>query len=184
MGDDANDPDGLAGWRRYRASVKPLRRPIAPKTATVKQASPVKRSPEKKTWRRLAVELPAKPIDASRWQTTNSEATQTLAVDDPQWRRRLLSGTVRPEARLDLHHHAAATAHQAVIAFIAQAQRYDQRILLIITGMGEVLRPSLPHWLATPPLKASIRWVFPAAPVHGGLGAYYVVLRRMKSHHK
>lgn len=184
MGDDANDPGGLAGWRRYRAGVKPLRRPTAPKTAAVKQASQEKQLPEKKTWRRLALELPAKPTNTSRWQTTVPEAVQALAVDDPAWRRRLQAGAVRPEARLDLHHHGAAAAHQAVIAFIAQAQQRGQRILLIITGMGDVLQPSLPRWLQTPPLKASIRWVFPAAPIHGGQGAYYIVLRRQKSNDK
>ena len=105
-------------------------------------------------------------------------------MDDPQWRRRLQAGAVRPEARLDLHHHGAVAAHQAVVVFIAQAQQRGQRILLIITGIGEVLRPSLPRWLQAPPLKASIRWVFPAAPVHGGQGAYYIVLRRQKSNDK
>ncbi len=192
MGDDAEEGDGLAGWRRYRAGVKPLRRsppkkiavkPVAPRVSLALTAPAVPETSAgagKKIWRRLAAAAPPAETGTSHWQATD----QAMAVDDPQWRRRLQAGDVRPEARLDLHHHAAAAAHQAVAAFIAQAQRRDQRILLIITGMGEVLRPSLPRWLAEPPLKASIRWVFPASPAHGGQGAFYVVLRRRKSNDK
>lgn len=196
MGNETDEGDGLAGWRRYRSGVKPLRRKASNKASVKPAASLVSSSSAKpgpsmiaegptgagkKIWRRLAAAAtPARAGGASHWQ----EVDRNLAVDDPQWRRRLQEGEVRPEARLDLHHHAAAAAHQAVVAFIAQAQRRDQRILLIITGMGEILRPSLPCWLAEPPLKASIRWVFPAAPSHGGQGAFYVVLRRRKSNDK
>ncbi len=196
MGDDPDEDNGLAGWRRYRAGVKPMQRQAVRKPVAVKRLSPaISTAPEplsspraadtvaagKKTWRRLAeVAPPSKTAGMSRWQPDD----QILAIDDPQWRRRLQAGDVKPEARLDLHHHGAATAHHAVVAFIAEAQQRGQRILLIITGSGDVLRPSLPRWLQAPPLKASIRWIFPASPAHGGQGAYYVVLRRHKSNGK
>ena len=43
-----------------------------------------------------------------------------------------------------------------------------------------ILRHSLPHWLAAPPLSGRILQVAPAHQRHGGAGAFYVYLRRQR----
>ena len=71
------------------------------------------------------------------------------------------------------------------------AQAGGLRLLLVITGKGRpteaawpqrhgILRHSVPHWLAAPPLAGRILQVAPAHQRHGGAGAYYVYLRRRR----
>ena len=43
-----------------------------------------------------------------------------------------------------------------------------------------ILRHSLPHWLAAPPLTGRILEIAPAHQRHGGAGAFYVYLRRQR----
>ena len=62
----------------------------------------------------------------------------------------------------------------------------------LITGKGRppedswqpqrsgILRHSLPHWLAAPPLTGRVLQVAPAHQRHGGTGAFYVYLRRQR----
>jgi DNA-nicking Smr family endonuclease len=105
---------------------------------------------------------------------------------------RLRRGRFDPEARLDLHGMTLEAAHAALTGFILSAHARDLRLLLVITGKGRVpeagafprrhgiLRHSVPHWLAAPPLAARVLEVAPAHQRHGGGGAYYVYLRRRR----
>jgi DNA-nicking Smr family endonuclease len=43
-----------------------------------------------------------------------------------------------------------------------------------------ILRHSVPHWLAAPPLSGRILQVASAHNRHGGGGAFYVYLRRSR----
>jgi DNA-nicking Smr family endonuclease len=105
---------------------------------------------------------------------------------------RLRRGKIDPEDRLDLHGMGRAEAHQALIGFVLRAQAEGQRVVLVITGKGRpdasdsviperhgILRHSVPHWLAMPPLTGRVVEVRPAHPRHGGSGALYLYLRRM-----
>ncbi len=75
--------------------------------------------------------------------------------------------------------------------FILAAHAEGVRLVLVITGKGRpgdadahapqrqgILRHSLPHWLAAPPLVGRVLQIVPAHQRHGGGGAYYVYLRR------
>ncbi len=106
---------------------------------------------------------------------------------------KLRRGRLEPEARLDLHGMTSERAHAALAAFIAGAEARELRLVLVITGKGRaddaqagprrhgILRHSVPHWLAGPPLAARILQVAPAHQRHGGAGALYVYLRRRRS---
>jgi len=104
---------------------------------------------------------------------------------------KLRRGRLEPEARLDLHGMTSARAHAALAGFVAAAFAGGLRLVLVITGKGRageaealaphrhgVLRHSVPHWLAAPPLASKVLQVAPAHLRHGGAGAYYVYLRR------
>ena len=81
-------------------------------------------------------------------------------------------------------------AHARLIGFIQSAHANGLRLVLVITGKGRadaeaiqprrhgVLRHSLPHWLAAPPLAGRVLQVASAHQKHGGGGAFYVYLRR------
>lgn len=105
---------------------------------------------------------------------------------------KLRRGRVEPEARLDLHGMTSDEAHRTLTDFILTAAALDRRLVLIITGKGRagengtsprrhgVLRHSLPHWLAAPPIAGRILQVAEAHARHGGSGAFYVCLRRRR----
>lgn len=106
---------------------------------------------------------------------------------------KLRRGRVEPQARLDLHGMTADRAHGALAAFILGAHAAGLRLVLVITGKGRpggmdalaphrhgVLRHNVPHWLAAPPLASKVLQIAPAHVRHGGGGAYYVYLRRLR----
>jgi DNA-nicking Smr family endonuclease len=96
--------------------------------------------------------------------------------------KNLRQGEIELQARIDLHGMTQAEAHAALARFMAAAVKAGKRNLLIITGKGRgnagVLKTNLPHWLQTLPEAPQILALRPAAPKHGGDGAFYVVLRK------
>lgn len=99
--------------------------------------------------------------------------------------RRLERGFYPISARLDLHGLDQQAAHDALVAFLAQAQSRGHRCVLVITGRGErtggILRRSVPRWLEEPRLAARVLGWAPAGRGHGGEGALYLLLRRPES---
>jgi DNA-nicking Smr family endonuclease len=102
-------------------------------------------------------------------------------------------GKLKPEARIDLHGMIISEAHPELVAFVLSSHAAGRRLVLVITGKGKdrdddgpiptrfgVLRHQVPQWLALPPLAQAILQVTPAHLKHGGLGAYYVYLRRTR----
>lgn len=106
---------------------------------------------------------------------------------------RMKRGKLKPEGRLDLHGMRVDTAHPALVRFILTAQASGKRLVLVITGKGKdrdapgpiptprgVLRNQVPQWLALPPLAQAVLQITPAHISHGGDGAFYVYLRRIR----
>ncbi len=84
-------------------------------------------------------------------------------------------------------------AHPALTGFVMKAHAEGKRLVLVITGKGKerdeltsmptrrgVLRHNVPAWLRTPPLSSVVIQVDTAHQRHGGIGAYYVYLRRKR----
>ncbi|WP_292019415.1 Smr/MutS family protein [Maritimibacter sp. UBA3975] len=105
--------------------------------------------------------------------------------------QQLKRGKMKPEARIDLHGMTMAQAHPALLRFILESASQGRRLVLVITGKGKVrdhpgpiperhgvLRHQVPHWLQSPPLRTHVLQLTEAHHKHGGLGAYYVYLRR------
>ena len=112
---------------------------------------------------------------------------------DRRTEERLKKGRRAPDARLDLHGMSAARAHRVLITFISDARAQGHRCVLIITGKGGpgdrepfapqapgILRREAPMWLSSPPLAQMIVNVSQAHPRHGGGGALYVYLKRIR----
>lgn len=112
------------------------------------------------------------------------------SMDHKAWRK-MKSGKLAPEARLDLHGYTLAQAQPRLHGFITQSAACGHRLVLVITGKGRgdpngaplpvrpgALRHAVPHWLHSAPLGALVLQVSEAHRRHGGQGALYVYLRR------
>jgi DNA-nicking Smr family endonuclease len=92
----------------------------------------------------------------------------------------LRRGRLDPESRLDLHGLTQDGAHRALLRFLLRAQSDGQRLVLVITGKGGVLRSQLPLWLGQSDARVLVGGVQEAHVKHGGAGAFYVTLRKQR----
>ena len=116
-----------------------------------------------------------------------------IAPIDKHERRQVVRGTRAIDARIDLHGMRQAEAHGALRGFLAIAQMRGYSMVLVITGKGGgggdmpyavdergVLRRVVPQWLRMPDLRPLILGFEEAHHGHGGSGALYVRLRRIR----
>ena len=110
--------------------------------------------------------------------------------------RKLSSGRIEIEGRIDLHGMRQSEAHTALLRFLNRAYAQGKRWVLVITGKGApirsayderleregeergVLRRNVPRWLAEPEIAPIIIGFTTASIRHGGEGALYIHLRR------
>jgi DNA-nicking Smr family endonuclease len=179
---DALDAEDAALWAHITAQVRPLRRaeptPKRPKGSPARQTKP-------------------EPLKISAPSPRAAEAPRPLAPDAREKlprtdERNLRRGAVVIGGRLDLHGMTRAEAHRAVGRFLTALAERGERVALVITGKGGhradgatsgavgggVLRAEFPHWIGDGALARIVLAWRPAAPQHGGGGAFYVLLRR------
>ena len=112
---------------------------------------------------------------------------------DRKTHTKMKRGKLVPEARIDLHGMTMDRAHPSLTGFIMRAASEGKRLVLVITGKGKdrddegpipirrgVLRHQVPHWLSVPPLSQLVLQITAAHDRHGGGGAYYVYLKRLR----
>lgn len=110
--------------------------------------------------------------------------------------RSLRRGQTPIDMRIDLHGETQIRAHRVLDYALGAAQARGARIILVITGTGlsrrrsgeedseraptGILRRRLPEWLSLPPLAERVLGLSSAHQGHGGAGAFYVLLRRIR----
>ncbi len=97
---------------------------------------------------------------------------------------KLRKGKLPIDRRLDLHGMTEAAAHAALNRCVRESHRTGLRVILVITGKGRegegVLRKNLPRWLGLGENAEKVLRTTSAQPLHGGSGAFYVLLRRRR----
>jgi DNA-nicking Smr family endonuclease len=104
---------------------------------------------------------------------------------------KLKRGKLVPEGKIDLHGMTLDQAHPALVQFIMSSHAVGKRLVLVVTGKGKssrddgpipirrgVLKHQVPQWLAASPVGQVVMQIAEAHVSHGGVGAYYVYLRR------
>ncbi len=184
------DPDENALWKKVAATVKPLAKPKAPLAPT---APPTIRPPAPTPRSAAAPAAPVRPAT----KLPPPRRTHSAATLDGHWDRRLRKGLVRPDLSIDLHGHSLASAQALLDDAIGRALLRGARVLLVVAGRlrpgadrlpvmhGDprprgAIRASLPDWLAYSPHADQIVALRPANVSHGGAGAVYVILRRLR----
>ena len=140
-------------------------------------------------------ETPTLSTPRPKSKPTKTPAPLKVERFNPQDARNLAAGKQDIEGIIDLHGHRQTEAEQALRTFVKRAQRDGKRFILVITGKGQhkddhdrpfdinareigVLRRKVPHWLEDMP-DAVVSYKT-AHKNHGGIGALYVRLRRLK----
>lgn len=148
-------------WRRVAATMKPRGEPRS-QVSTDRQLSP--------TAAPRAVG-PKQPKRASGASPQNRSAE-----------KRVRRGDLEIDATLDLHGYSYDAARAALVQFLFRAQQRDDRIVVVVTGVGRggegVLKRAFPEWICAPDLRPLLSGYAPAHRNHGGAGAFYVFLKR------
>lgn len=171
-------------WRLVTQDVAPLR-PSAAAPASPPPPEPVPSPPPRpaSAGQRPVAAAPKPAVPAAAPKRLRSG---DLTGIDGHRADRLRRGKQEIEGRLDLHGMRQIEAHDALIGFVAAAQRAGKKTLLVITGKGSfsngdsVLRANVPLWLNERPLRDKILAITPAHPRDGGAGALYVILKRRR----
>ncbi|WP_027171474.1 Smr/MutS family protein [Methylobacterium sp. 10] len=168
----------------------PKKKPEAPGLV----AKPVTKPVPERTTSPGGVKAPAKRIVKPIPAPVAAPATVVAAPPLPGLERKarlgLRRGSLKVEARIDLHGLYQAEAHGALVGFLMRCRSAGHAHVLVVTGKGGgvgyddafsergVLRRSVPHWLRSPELRSIVIGFEEAARHHGGAGALYVRLRR------
>lgn len=173
--------DDIALWDGVTRSVRPLRkRKPAVVAVAVSELAPSPAKPLKtpKPLKRVAAVPVAKPV---------AKMPPPIAALDRKTRQKIARGHDSIDARLDLHGHTQAEAHDVLLRFLRRTQTKGGRVVLVITGKGGrgesdrgVLKRAVPLWLALPEFRTMVIGFDAAAASHGGEGALYVRLRKLR----
>lgn len=141
---------------------------------------------------RAAAQTAKSTTETNSHQTskTKPKTKPTLApiasrLDKPVYRK-IAKGRVSIDSQIDLHNMTQAQAISRLQSFLYQAHDLGHRHVLVITGKGGsptsegVLKRMLPIWLNTPAFASIVNGYQAASRSHGGDGAFYVRLRRLR----
>jgi len=178
-------------WSTVVRKIKPIAESPADSGAIVAldQKPAVQSTGKKKPVKPLSPEKSASPLLPSA--PVAKKAPQVpFAPLERQLRRGLSRGSSSVDATIDLHGMRQAEAHERLRSFILKAQRDGLKVVLVVTGKGNladhdpsfdqrgVLRRNLPLWLRMPDLRPAIIGFEEASRQHGGSGAFYVRIRK------
>ncbi|MBB4570410.1 Smr/MutS family protein [Rhizobium leucaenae] len=122
-------------------------------------------------------------------QTPPAPAKQPSGTHHPLERpvkRKIAKGRLALEARIDLHGLIQSEAHAMLLDFLLRAHQRGLRHVLVITGKGSsmgsegALKRAVPMWFSKPEFRFLISSYETAAQHHGGDGALYIRLSRLK----
>ncbi len=181
------DEDGAAAWLRVAATVRPLKGKPAPPQA---RASGEGTDGGLATIRSFSSPAPPRRGAPPPSPLKGRGQANTL---DAAWDKRLRDGAAAPDATIDLHGFTLAAAHRELDAGLARAVARGARVVLLVTGrppppgrsrlddpLRGIIRASVGDWLAHSAHAARIAAIRPAHPRHGGAGALYLVMRRVR----
>ena len=168
-------------WESVAKQVKPLRKrhraskpPTAPELAEAHVATKPAAAP--------------KPLAAPRIIPAPRQEPPPLAPIGRRERSQLSRGRKEIDARLDLHGMTQTRAHGRLLTFLQRAHSDGLTFVLVITGKGKigsesergVLRRQVPQWLSLPEFRSLVVGFEEAHIGHGGEGALYVRVRRVR----
>jgi DNA-nicking Smr family endonuclease len=193
-------PDELELWRKVAATSEPYQNKKHEDFASLigTDKPEVAQPPRREVFEPSLGSTPVRKPTAATTSVNLAPALPDLMRQQPvQMDRKtfgqMIRGRLSPEGRLDLHGMTLDQAHPALNRFILKEYAAGKRLVLVITGKGKnrpddgpiplrtgILRHQVPIWLSSAPLRHAVLQATPAHKKHGGIGAYYVYLRRTR----
>jgi DNA-nicking Smr family endonuclease len=167
-------------WDSVAKQTKPLRK--KPRAAKPPDVLPAAETPP-------AAKSAVSPRPLAPAKIPAAPKPPPLAPLGRRERSQLSRGRKEIEARLDLHGMTQIRAHRALSGFLQRAHSEGLTFVLVITGKGKtmgpesergVLRRQVPQWLNLPEFRTMVVGFEEAHIGHGGEGALYVRIRRMR----
>lgn len=166
-------------WTTVTKGIEPLRAPALAASVADAQVAAEIAEPERSV--KDARQIASPPA-------LRKSAPPPLAPLGRRLTRRVARGKEAIDARLDLHGLTQTQAHFALLHFLRNAHARDARLVLVITGKGlrggggerGVLRRHVPQWLGLSEFRSLVVGFEDAHIAHGGEGALYVRLRRLR----
>jgi DNA-nicking Smr family endonuclease len=185
-------PESMVAPRRRRALSEEER---ALWESIAKQVKPLRKRP--RALKALIAPMEGPPVAAKPASVSNPRPAKVLKPDKPpplaplgrRERSQLSRGRKEIDARIDLHGMTQMRAHRALLSFLQRANGEGLTFVLVITGKGRmvgpesergVLRRQVPEWLSLPEFRTLVVGFEEAHIGHGGEGALYVRLRRVR----
>jgi DNA-nicking Smr family endonuclease len=181
-------PEEKAIWRKVAGSVKPLSEAMTRSLEDPQAIEPEseKPAPDKK----LA-------LRHGHFPHPHSVPKHPALPVDRGGEKRVRKGRLEIDGRIDLHGLTQDMALRTLRNFLAMAYRDGYKTVLVITGKGlkareresepwenhdepGVLKRKLPEWLGNPEFRQWVSGYAIAHLRHGGGGAFYVTMRRVK----
>lgn len=189
-------------WTRVAETVQPIKKTRFSELVAddLKSCAPLpepaKTKKNSKAKAKNAANPKAAPLNRS------SPVVPPLSALDRRTRQKLTRGNVDIEGRLDLHGTGAEMARVKLKGFLTAARAANKRTVLVITGKGcspfarhtlhgaghfdapermGRLRRLVPQWLEEAEFRLLVVGFQPAHPRHGGGGAFYIRLRKVRS---
>lgn len=134
----------------------------------------------------LSRKTEARPVArAPKSPPARAKAPPPLAPLGRRAKQRVARGRESIDGRLDLHGLTQAEAHDALLRFLHAGQARGASLVMVITGKGRggeggVLKRQVPLWLALPEFRTMVIGFEEAHQRHGGEGALYLRLRRVR----
>lgn len=186
-------------WRLAASTIEPLKKRKGRYHPAAESDAPLRSAAEPERVRRpvKSPKFEKGPPPAVPAKIDRSGAPPPLSEFDRRSVRRIRSGRVEIEARIDLHGMRQNEAHGALRSFLLRAHARGLRYVLVITGKGKppssrneeggpresgVLKRNVPRWLAEPELARVVVSHAEASIRHGGEGALYIHIRSRLRH--
>lgn len=177
-------------WAKVAADTRPLEKGKIEGAAKPAPAPERAKPSPKASQAKPALPAPARPRRAPCGPELSTGAAPGV---DKRLADRLRRGQLPIDARIDLHGMSQAEARAALEDFVVASRHGGRRCVLVITGKGGsrgtddygrprpgVLRDAVPKWLNTASMRPHILSFAQAQPRHGGGGALYILLKRLR----
>jgi DNA-nicking Smr family endonuclease len=159
-------------WSTFTKKIAPLRPDAPPRTDEADRADFIPRP--------LVSRAKKSPPGPAAKAAPPPPKPPPLAPLSRREKQRVARGRLEIDARLDLHGYTQDEAHAALLRFLHKAGAGGAKMVLVITGKSGVLRRQVPQWLALPEFRSIIIGFESAHVAHGGEGALYVRVRRVR----